>query len=487
MKNRIKFILLTCAAVLMTTFVPLSFIFGGKIQSLCEKVLHLYVNEDLAGGKIIRAVYDKSGDDKGSGAFSYPLSPLFAQGSLDIIKYTAHENVTDYRSGSYMQCGIVLGAVCDDEKFPFGCVRISIYIDVDGNRSGSVTGLEGDEDVSFDPDYPWDFALIIDGYNDKPLVHFADSSDTIEATAIFMRAQRRIVVRIPLNTATTGKLLAQAESRHYVFTKGYDKLSLGNVVPVKEFESVRSGGGRTGDEANVYDYLDEPLKNDTAAAAVLNQLQPVIISKKFQNAAMNIDKLQQEYDNYTAEEKRRGLEALANCEADKDSFEYGLALFNAGKTLEAESRMTGDTHRIQSLAYRGAIQATKAATTKNLLESVELVNSAYVIMDEACSNATEDIDVITALLCRANTSLAVPEDVFGKSAQAVEDFKKAAKMLAQIEGYDSSGISDILVKAALCAERAGNTAECERLFIEAASLGYSPYGKLEAAKRGIIF
>ena len=127
----------------------------------------------------------------------------------------------------------------------------------------------------------------------------------------------------------------------------------------------------------------------------------------------------------------------------------------------------------------------KGGQTEDLFESVEFVNKGFMMMDESYELVSNDIEYITARLCRANTSIAVPEDVFHRCAQASVDFEEAAIKLQQL-GSDKSEVSDILVKAAICADRAGDQGNSERLFVQAGSLGFSPYGKYEAAVRGIF-
>jgi hypothetical protein len=61
------------------------------------------------------------------------------------------------------------------------------------------------------------------------------------------------------------------------------------------------------------------------------------------------------------------------------------------------------------------------------------------------------------LLCRANVSSAVPNDVFGRAAQGAADFD-AARLLAKDSG-DAALENDCLAKAALAFEKAGRSEE----------------------------
>jgi len=485
MRKNIVPICVSVLAVLFVIAVPFSFVFGEALQGACRHLLKLRIHESYSGGRVVSSFYDPSGDDKGGGEFTYPLSEIFLPGALDIIKYTVHEPVSDYRSGDYWQCGIVLGNISSDKMFPFGCVRVSVYVDVDGAKSGSTQGLAGDEDARFDPAHPWDFAMIIDGFSTTQKIYFSDGSEPSSATIIFLPKKNRILARVLLDNKRTGALLAGTDSWHYVFTKGYDRLSAGGVLPVKETESLRSGGGNPDGGPAIYDYL-LPRTTAQSGQSTPDYIAPLHCSFKSAAARIDLDALETESAAYLKKKSVDEKDTQGAPAPEGGSLQQGIAFFREGRLDEAEKILTAFSQTSEGLAYLGAVVASKGGKTESTFEAVEFVNEGFEKMDKACAMAQNDIEYITARLCRANTAIEIPEEVFHKCAQGAHDFEEAALKLRELGAVSDADFSDMLVKAAICADKAGDFAYSESLFIKAGSAGFTPYGKFEAAKRDII-
>jgi flagellar hook-length control protein FliK len=188
-----------------------------------------------------------------------------------------------------------------------------------------------------------------------------------------------------------------------------------------------------------------------------------------------------------ADERAKKLAALpASSKADADIVGelFGLGLEERTSTA-VDMRLAVDAHDPLALAYRGALVALSASRASNLGEKMSHVAAAYRDLDAAVASMSnlDPSEKIAALLCRANVSSAVPNDVFMRAAQGAADFD-AARLLAKGLG-DAALENDCLAKAALAFEKAGRAEEAAARWATLAAKGnIDPRLKLELIDRG---
>src|SRR5574344_2539115 len=168
---RLYYYLRAFLVLLLSVFgISLFFYSSSFFSTLLAQSLHLHVAPSFIGGEIAQDFFDDAGDDSGSGILVYPSNATFKEGSLDLVRYTVHKPVSDAKWQAYTEYWQI---DLEYKSGPASVRTIMIYIDADGDRSGSTetlydcsmnNGIPGAENCMFDSAHPWDYAIqICDG------------------------------------------------------------------------------------------------------------------------------------------------------------------------------------------------------------------------------------------------------------------------------------------------------------------------------------
>jgi len=166
--NKFIYYLGATLTLLISVFgISLFFYSSSFLSTLLAQSLHLHVAPSFIGGEIAQDFFDDAGDDSGSDILVYPSNTAFKEGSLDLVRYTVHKPVFDAKwqaHPEYWQIDL------EYKSGPASVRTIMIYIDADGDRSGSTktlydcsmnNGIPGAENCMFDSAHPWDYAIQI--------------------------------------------------------------------------------------------------------------------------------------------------------------------------------------------------------------------------------------------------------------------------------------------------------------------------------------
>ncbi|MCA9991721.1 MAG: hypothetical protein KDE29_12055 [Anaerolineales bacterium] len=153
---------------------------------------------DLGTTTIVFEVNDPAGDDHGPGSYTYPQDGVFSNGNFDIVNFQVgydEENIV---------FKFTMNGPVDN---PWGggnglsLQTFDIYIDQDGDGQGGRAMLPG-RNLAFLPEYAWDFAITIEGWESGIFIPAADDGQEkiAEASEFFVLAdagQQKVTVRVP--------------------------------------------------------------------------------------------------------------------------------------------------------------------------------------------------------------------------------------------------------------------------------------------------
>jgi hypothetical protein len=500
--------------------VPLYFVRSSDIAAGLGKLLRVEVDPSLTGGRMLAELFDPMGDDAGSGSLEYPLGMGFERGELDLTRYAVRVPLARPAwegRGAYWQLELSFAKAVSTgvEGGGFRAPVAHIYIDIDGKASGSVESAFGEgELLRFDPSHPWDYAISADGWSSEGLVASADGSYRAPVMALWDRSRRRLVLRISLEKAPRllASVLGGEPTWHYVLVGAYDGAREGHFAAVREFANLHDGGGADGELCpRVFDMIapagiaqETELSSQDAASGVYALIHPAQAGGHGGSAADSSALRARLVGEAAAlaskaeSEMKRSRAALPSS-AEGDASRIGL-LFSLGLEdrclAAAEARLAERKDDSLALAYRGAIVARKAGRAAAVGEKMRLVAEGYRDLDAAIAmldnsrptalasdEAAPDEPRLAVLLCRANVSSSVPNDVFGRAAQGAADFE-AASAVAAAAG-DASLSRRCLADAAIALEKAGLHEEAgSRWSTLAALVGLEPSIELELLDRG---
>ena len=151
---------------------------------------------DLGGGVLVLEIDDPQGDDYGPGTYEYPTDSVFGPGVYDVTRFTVEEEE------EYIKFTVALaGAIQNswDSPINLSVQTIDIYLDLDpGAGTGARTLLEG-RNAALPPDYGWEYALWVEGWNQKVLTP-SDPGDPASAPVEMSGSPLR--VRVDLDGGT---------------------------------------------------------------------------------------------------------------------------------------------------------------------------------------------------------------------------------------------------------------------------------------------
>ena len=492
--------------VAVAASVPVVFINSSYIAGRFAAILRLNVSPELSGGKVLAQFSAPLDDDDGPGGYEYPLGGAYEKGELDITGYTVRSPIARpawHANGAFWQLELTFAKATPNGLAGggFRAPAVHIYIGIDGAASGSTESAFGEgELVRFDPAHPWDYAVSVDGWSPSGEIKSADGSYSAAVDTTWNARLRRLTLRIGLDKAPAllSSVLAGKETWHYVLVGAYDGAREGHFAAVRKDANLHDGGGaRDEDSPRIFDLLaprgmskSSELSSEDSGKGLLALIEPVMVggeekvAQSDRTATLAEAKSAETRDADERAKKLAALPASSKADADIVGELFGLGLEERTSTA-VDMRLAVDAHDPLALAYRGALVALSASRASNLGEKMSHVAAAYRDLDAAVASMSnlDPSEKIAALLCRANVSSAVPNDVFMRAAQGAADFD-AARLLAKGLG-DAALENDCLAKAALAFEKAGRAEEAAARWATLAAKGnIDPRLKLELIDRG---
>ncbi len=483
------------------------FTMTGFFQTLATQFLGAHVDERYAGGPVAAKFRDMALDDNGGGDFTYPLAEAFQSARvLDLLGFTVHKPNT----GSIIFMEERFFWQFDYTFASLGPAVIRHYISIDSSEGSSTESPDGAEGLSFDPGHPWSWMIEIDVEGGKATA--VNAAGDIEKNCTVYRVEERntVLVRLSLDLPGVVKVLDGRSTWHYVVVGGWDDYARGHFIPINEAASLRAGGGAFDRAApNVYDWLapkgikqSDVLASFTGGADVV---LPAVEVKPGAAATAGIDgkKIAELEAAAKTENETLAAQALGEAQrkidsadreyaADNDLADAWLTVGNPGQAeacVDAVLKQTPDD--IHALAAKGMLVAMKGGQAKSTAEAVDLVNKAFVYLDQSVKLAdakgpgTEAADAWTAW---GSIAISVPEVPFGKSLTGAYYFVKAADYWALSRKTDPEACKRegaLLMLAARALEIAQSPSEAEGMRIRASSLpALSAQTRLELAQKG---
>jgi alpha-amylase/alpha-mannosidase (GH57 family) len=159
---------------------------------------------DISDVDVFLEVEDPAGDDHGPGGFTYPLDPVFIDGSFDLTRFSAGTEGEDL---------VFTFEVAAPILNPWGSPRglsvqtFDVYVDTDpGSGTGARTMIPG-RNAALGSSDGWEFAVTVEGWD--PALYVADEQGMIEETkptfgVLAFGDSGRVVVRLPLSLLGDG-------------------------------------------------------------------------------------------------------------------------------------------------------------------------------------------------------------------------------------------------------------------------------------------
>ena len=400
--------------------ISLFFIFSSVPQQFIGNYLH--VDPSYTGGLVSADFIDATGDDTGAGGaqeLRYPLNKAFTEGSLDLVRYSVHQPVTNARwqqSSEYWQLSL------EYKSGPAAVRNIMIYIDADNIEGGNTEPLfDSAEKLTFDPEHPWDFALWISGGEGKL---YDSNGDFICNTEYYsLNNETQLNIRIPLRDKRVQKLLGSEKTWHYVLTGAYSQFDRGGFMPLEKRPAMAHGGMKNSIEYNnlIPPLYDIPGSNEALASWKADtfekaKITPVEVSMKAGKKSKSEKEKNEAYINHI---KELYAESFSSQMAQAKTTDEALAFY--------KEKITANPDDYVSLAYYGSFLAVKGGES-SVMKAVALVNEAYTYLDKAAQMASSKEGEIDVLMNRASVSASVPEQVFGKAESGAEDFMKIVSL-----------------------------------------------------------
>ena len=504
-KKRCLYIALALGTFLVSTATIFSsFYFSGSLQRMVNAVLKLEIYPPLIGGPVAHTVYDPMQDDTGCGTLVYPANRQFAEGNLDLVSYTVREPVFHapwQDVPEYWQLELDFRTGFDEHSDTVRNRTIYIYLHIPGFGKGSLeTVYELSELVSFDPGYPWQYALAVIG--DSGVIYNRDGDPVDVLNVLYSNNGKKVFVKVPLTKKELQRFYTIDSIRHYVLVAAHSPLDTGGVLPVVKRKTRTAGGGaRSRLTPRVYDLLCETdqynqLLSWNDATFELARIEPVEIPmRKNPDAAFVVDhekiealeaernavdkKLRAEKQTRLDELRWNGTETLnetkelAQLAFDLGDVKLAEELVNELRVLEPENPVW--------IAYTGSLESMKGDGAP-VVAAVQAVETGYRYLDDAVARTDGTLEKTesgsidqaaidqrtTALMNRAGTSKSVPNEVFIKALQGAHDYLEAAELF-RLSGSELASASCYL-DAAECFALDGQTGEAALWKREAARL-----------------
>jgi len=207
---------------------------------------------DLGRVNWVVEVADPVNDDHGPGSYLYPTDSVFSNGVFDLLKFKvgSDENNLVFKID-------IRGPVDNPWGSPDGLSiqTVDVYLDVDGPSSGARL-LRSARNAAVSPDYAWDYALTIAGWQ-KGLFYASDPETVdihVPVNIITDPGKRSILVKIP-REAIPGDPAQWAYAVAVFSQDGYGPNGIRDVQPVAEQWRIGGGPDKTTNMPRILDYL----------------------------------------------------------------------------------------------------------------------------------------------------------------------------------------------------------------------------------------
>lgn len=503
------------------------FMYSDIVGRAFQSVVKLETNPNFTGGRIADTLFDPMGDDHGFGALVYPAHKEFSCGSLDLVRLVVHEPVYGAQWVShpeYWQLDLSFASGPDTVR------NLRIYIDADGDGAGSVKPQDDmAEGVAFDPERPWDYVLAVHGT--EGTVESSDATLRIPLSVSVTNSGKDVSIRVPLSDRWLQRFYSVQKTALYVCVGAWSPWGHDGFAPVGLRAGAGSGGGASSPlTPKIYDCL---VPEGTTQEAELSSwdedsldipvIKPVSVKMRAVSGVSGRrvnEKLVAELESLAQAEASADKKALEKkCEDDRSLLgpagvegaapkalcAYGETLFFAGHRNDAEKIfdrvLAAEPNNPSALAYKGSLVAMRGGDSSPLA-AVDIIANAYRYLDRAVGLASSDEDVFAARYSRGNTSLSIPEAVFGKAAQGAGDFLAVEEKYRALSTNSATGPGTFAVEsaeaelnAARCFENAGRNADAELWFTETArsvdsaiksGVAIPARIRLELARRGFL-
>jgi len=480
--------------------ISIFFINSSFLCNLLVNGLHLKVAPSFTGGEIAADLFDDSEDDSGSGILRYPANAEFTEGSLDLVRYTVHQPVYNAKwqvNADYWQLDLEFKGQANPVR------NIMIYIGVpQGNpvlpplAASQNTLFDNAENLLFDQDKPWNFAVWIFGAEGK--VYDAEGTCLCNAEMNFLNNGKTVRVRIPLKDKNLKRLYSAETTYHYVVVGAYSQFDLGGFMPIEKRRSNSRGGTKSAKDFNtllpkVYDILGDNIQLAGWDANLLTKaaIEPVEVQmktvkagkedfKEFQNEIYKkISELNEERAAKNAAENKSGESAPSEENALSEENAPSQGQYFGYETLDKalagfETAMKENPSDALAVCHYGSCLAMKGGQS-SVVQAVSLVNKAFEYLDKAVEMASTDEEFVEVLMNRASVCKSVPESVFNKATTGAQDFTRLANLqkntLSQSspedEEYDRYVLAYFYLNAAECYKNAGKETESLLMLQEA--------------------
>ena len=215
------------------------------------------VKASASSATLLYDVSDPEGDDKGSGAYTYPLTPLLKPGSLDITHFSVS---VDDSMAHFMLRFRDLSNPGWHPEYGFQLTYAAIAIDKDGRKGSGSIDVGMNSNFTLDPRYAFETIIYVGGG-----VRVTDSKGVVLAEYIPVAGDEKNPlgstktkeIRFSLPLALLGK--PTADWRYTVLVGCQDDhggAGIGDFRSVEASTKEWTGGGRKKpSDSNVYDVL----------------------------------------------------------------------------------------------------------------------------------------------------------------------------------------------------------------------------------------
>lgn len=469
--------------------ITIFFINSNFLCNLLVNGLHLKVAPSFTGGEIVADFFDDSEDDFGSGILRYPSNAEFAEGSLDLVRYTVHQPVYDAKwqaNADYWQLDLEFRT----EANPIRNIMIYIGLPQTDNSAlpplsaSSVSMFDNAENVQFTEANPWNFAVWVCGSEGK--IYDAEGNLLCNAEMNFLNNGKSVRIRIPLKDKNLQRVYSAETTYHYVIVGAYSQFDLGGFMPIEKRRSNSRGGVKSSKDFNplvpkAFDILGDNAQLAGWDANLLTKatIQPVEVQmkvkksdkddfKEFQKSVFaRISELNEERAARTENSGETDASASSNGEY------FGYATLD--EALDGfEKAMNENPESALDVCHYGSCLAMKGGQS-SVVQAVSYVNKAFEYLDKAVDLAANDDELFEVLMNRASVCKSVPESVFNKATTGAQDFTKLAniqknnltKSQPEDAEYDRYVLAYLYLNAAECYKSAGKETESILMLQEA--------------------
>lgn len=428
---------------------------------------HLHILPSYTGGVVAQDIYDTAGDDNGSGNLVYPSNSQFAPGALDLVHYTVHNPVA---SAKWQQNAEYWELDFEFKNGPANVRNIMVYIDLDNLESAGGTQplFDAAENVEFDSEHPWDFAVWVCEGQGKV---YGCTGDFICGTEYYeLEGGRTLKIRIPLQNTDLQNVYASDKTYHYVFVGGYSQFDRGGFMPLEKRRSVSHGGTKSVKDYNalipkIYDVLGENDQLGTWDAQDFTKAKVVPVEIKM-DPFMSATSVKKTSGRGGAENDEAFIEKVIQEYSKTKPLENEMFDDLEGSKKELSAKIKQNPADYVSMAYYGSCLALEGGQS-SVLQAVALVNEAFENLDKAADLARDKPGEIDVLMNRASVCYSVPNDVFGKAETGAQDFMRVIELSSPEEIYQKAYC---YVMASKCYQILGRTTDSVLALQEAKKL-----------------